>query len=111
MSVLADKIRKAREKTVDIGGFSFTVRRPTDVEMVEFANTRKAESLLQFVVGWDKVNEIDLIPGGDPTPAKFDAEACHEWLMDRSDLFTPVINAVLEAYQAHKQSLADAEKK
>lgn len=111
MSALADKIRKAREKAVEVGGFSFTIRRPTDVEMVEFAGTKKAESLLKFVVGWDRVKEIDLIPGGDPVPAKFDAEACQEWLTDRSDLFPEVINAIIESYQAHKVAVGDAEKK
>lgn len=111
MSVLAEKIRKAREKAVEVGGFSFTIRRPTDVDMVDFSGTKRAENLLKFVVGWDGVKEIDLFEGGEGHPAKFDSEACQEWLMDRPDLFTPVINAVLEAYQSHKQSLADAEKK
>lgn len=111
MSVLAEKIRKAREKVIEAGGFKFTIRRPTDVEMVEFAKDRKPETLLRFVVGWEGVKEIDLIPGGDPLPAKFDSEACSEWLTDNSELFATVINSVIELYQSHKQSLESAGKK
>ena len=107
---LADKIRKAREQEVPVGGFLFTIRRPTDLDMMEFSKTRQAIDLLQFVVGWSGVKELDLIPGGDGHPAPFDAEACAEWLADRSDLFVPLVNAVTDAYQKHKAALEAAEK-
>ena len=32
---LAEKIRKAREVKVESAGFSFIIRRPTDLEMIE----------------------------------------------------------------------------
>jgi len=111
MSVLANKIRKARESQVQAGGFTFTIRRPTDVDMLEFNKIKTTEHLIRFVVGWDGVKEIDLIPGGDGHPAPFDSDACSEWLSDRSDLMIPVVNAIVEAYQAYKIKLGDAEKK
>ena len=111
MSVLADKIRKARESVVEAGGYKFTIRRPTDVDMLEFNRIKTPDGLNKFVVGWDGVKEIDLFPGGEGHPAPFDSDACAEWLSDRSDLMIPVVNAIVDAYQAHKTKLGDAEKK
>lgn len=110
MSALADKIRKARESVVPVGGFDFTIRRPTDMDMLEFNKAREPSGLVKFVVGWDKVKELDLIPGGDGHPAPFDADACAEWLSDRADLFVPLVNAIVESFQAHKSRLEEAEK-
>jgi hypothetical protein len=100
---LAEKIRKSREKGVPVGGFDFTIRRPTDLDMMEFSKSRQPADLVRFVVGWDKVKELDLLPGGDGHPVPFDADACSEWLADRTDLMVPLINAITEEYQAHKQ--------
>lgn len=110
MSALAEKMRKARESRVEVGGHVFVVRRPTDVEMMGFAKSRNPTDLIRFVVGWDKVREIDLLPGGDPHPAPFDSDACTEWLSDRSDLLGPVVDAVIESYQAHKARLEESAK-
>ena len=110
MSALLDKMRRAREQRVEAGGFFFTVRRPTDIEFLAFAKVREPVALLRFVVGWDRVNEIDLVPGGAPTPAAFDSDACVEWLSDRPDLFGPVVDAVIAAYENHQAKRADAEK-
>lgn len=110
MSVLSEKIRKARERRVEVGGHIFVIRRPTDVEMMGFAKSRQPTDLLRFVVGWDRVRELDLLPGGDPHPAPFDSDACTEWLSDRADLLSPVVDAVMESYQSHKSALEDAAK-
>jgi len=110
MSALAEKIRRARESRVPVGDFFFVIRRPTEIEMIDFSKSRNTVDLIRFVVGWEKVKELDLIPGGDGHPAPFDAEACLEWLKDRSDLLVPVVNAVIEAYQAHQASLEAAAK-
>jgi hypothetical protein len=107
---LAEKIRKSREKVVPVGGFDFTIRRPTDLDMMDPERTRKPSYMVKFVVGWDKVKELDLLPGGDGHPAPFDDEACAEWLADRADLMVPLINAVIDAYQAHKQQQEAAQK-
>lgn len=108
---LADKIRKARETSVTVGGFTFTVRRPTDVEMLRLrAEGLTLDSLIGFVVGWSGVKQIDLIPGGDPVPATFDAETAREWLSDRPDLLTPLVDEVLAQYRKHVESLEAAAK-
>lgn len=98
---LAEKIRKSREKGIEAGGFKFIIRRPTDLEMMEHSRNRNAVALLRFVVGWESVKELDLIPGGQPIDAPFEAEACLEWLSDRPDLMGPVVEAIVAAYQEH----------
>ena len=107
---LADKIRKARESTVEVGGYTFTVRRPTDLEMFELQGSVSAGRLLPFVVGWSGVKELDLVPGGDPHPLPFDAAACAEWLADRPDLLGPIVSALVDRYAQHTEALGVAAK-
>lgn len=110
MSALSEKIRKAREIRVSAGGFTFVARRPTDLEMLALRGTGAPERILPFVIGWEGVKELDLIAGGDPHPLAFDADACAEWLADRPDLFGPVVDGIIGAYQAHATALEDAAK-
>lgn len=110
MSALADKIRKSRESLVPAGEFTFTIRRPTDVDMMEYSRNPVPAKLLKFVVGWEGVKELDIITTGDGHPAPFDSDACAEWLADRSDLFVIVVNAVIESYQSHKAKIESAAK-
>ncbi len=102
---LADKIRKARETKVEVAGFSFTIRRPTDVEMMTLRGEGSVSRLFPFVVDWDGVREIDMIPGGDPHPLKFDEEAFAEWVADRPDILGPLVDAILGAYRKHVDKL------
>lgn len=111
MSALVDKLRRAREERVEVGGFTFTVRRPTDIEMMELSGGGTVARLLPFVVGWDGVKESDLISGGDPHPLPFDALACAEWLADRPDLLEPLVARIMERYRDHADKLAAAAKK
>ena len=107
---LIDKLRRAREFKVEAGGYSFTLRRPTDLEWVEIAGQSSARAVLPFVIGWEGVKELDLIPGGDPHPLPFDATACQEWLADRIDLLPLLLEAFVKSYEAHLQARADAVK-
>lgn len=107
---LVEKIRKARETKVEAGGFTFVVRRPTDVEMMELRGTGSVARLFPFVVGWEGVKELDLIPGGDPHPLAFDADVCTEWLSDRPDLFGPLVEQILSSYSKHAEALEAAAK-
>lgn len=111
MSALVEKIRRAREMRVETGGFAFTVRRPTDIEMMELRGGGSIARLLPFVTGWDGVKEADLIAGGDPHPLPFDAAACAEWLSDRPDLLEPIVERIMDSYKAHADTLAATQKK
>lgn len=110
MMGLADKIRKAREQSVEVGGYTFTVRRPTDVEMIALRGDGSVARLFPFIVGWDGVKELDIIPGGDPHPLAFDGEACREWLSDRPDLLGPLVEIILGSYRKHAEALEGAAK-
>jgi len=107
---LIDKIRKARETKVEAGGFTFVIRRPTELEMVEIQSLPRGRAILPFVIGWEGVKELDLVPGGDPHPLDFDADVCTEWLTDRLDLLGPVADGVFAAFSAHAARLEDAKK-
>jgi hypothetical protein len=107
---LADKIRKAREQVVPLGDFKFTIRRPTDVEMLELQGSSSVSRLFKFIVGWEGVKELDIIAGGDPHPLAFDAEACREWLEDRPDLLGPVVSTIVGSYSRHTEALEAAAK-
>lgn len=105
---LIERLRKSRHRRVEAGGHAFTVRRPTDLEMVRLQG-RDAYALLDFVVGWD-LHEIDLVPGGSAVPAPFDAELWREWVADHPHLWQPLIEAVQAAWVEHAQVLEDAAK-
>lgn len=108
---LVEKIRRARERNVDVGGFTFTVRRPTAVQWYRLAaEDARASDLLPYVIGWEGVREIDVVPGGADVPLAFDAALAAEWLADRPDLLIPLSDAIMDAYRAHVAALEGAEK-
>ena len=112
MSKLAEKIRKAREVRIELDGkpHVFIALRPTDLDMMELREGIKPRGLLRFVVGWENVAEIDLVPGGDPHPLAFDSEALVEWVSDEPELFAALINGITGAYADH-QAKREAAKK
>ena len=107
---LVEKLRKAREQQVTVGGIDFTIRRPTELEMIEIQNLPRGRAILPYVVGWSKVTEGDLVPGGDPHPLAFDPALRDAWLIDRLELLVPLADAVFDAFKAHQQRLEDAKK-
>ena len=109
---LTERIRAARRQGVTVGAHTFTVQRPTDLEMLELnkAGGADARRLLRFLVDWQGVNEIDIVPGGSPVPVPFDLGVATEWLTDRLDLLTPIVEGVLNAYQQHQAKQASTEK-
>jgi len=109
MSALADKIRRARESTVEAGGHSFTVRRPTDADAMGLGKATVIELVVRFVVGWN-LKEIDLIPGGSPVEAPFDDEAFSEWVADQPEILGVLSGAIVSAYQDHAKKRTEAEK-
>lgn len=99
---LADKIRKARETSVEVNGGVWMIRRPTDEEAV--ALSTNGDGLLaivkRFVIGWP-LTEMDLVPGGTDIKLPFDVEAFAEWVADKPDLWEPLGSAILAAYKTH----------
>jgi len=110
---LIDKVRKARETQVEAGGFGFTVRRPTDMEIVDIRgeSLKQGDILQRYVLGWSGVTELDIIPGGDGVAVAFETALFMEWIADRPDLWAPLTNAILALYGQHQQRLEAALKK
>jgi hypothetical protein len=106
---LIDKIKKARQVSVSVKGFTFTVRRPTDMDILYLRrqSVREGDLLREFVVGWD-LKEIDLIPGGAPVPVEFDQDLFVTWVEDQPECWGPLIDAVLDSYAQHKRALDES---
>lgn len=111
--ILIEKIRAARQQTVTVDGVVFTVRRPTDLETLQWSagGLEQGEILRRFVIGWEGVKEADLINGGTPKPVEFDSELFMEWVADRPQTWAPLIEAITQAYREHQAQLEATLKK
>jgi hypothetical protein len=110
---LIDKIRKARESVAEVGGHKFTIRRPTEAEQAEMYKDPKFSPLVlvrRCVVGWD-LQEIDLIPGGDPIALNFSTDLWVEYIDDKSELWKPLADAIKQSISDHNEKAERAEKK
>ena len=109
---LIERLRRARQTTITTGGRTFTIRRPTDLEMAELGGRIAQRQLLtRFVTDWGAMSEIDLgIPGGGPDPVPFDAELWEEWIADHTEYWPDISKAVVEGYRSHRASLEEAAK-
>jgi hypothetical protein len=99
---LIEKIRKARKSWVELSGFKFEIRRPTDYEASQMKDSTLQDVVSKYVTGWDNVKEIDIFSSGNPVPAEFDSELWAEWVSDRPDFWEPLATAILESYQQHR---------
>ena len=105
---LIDKLRKSREITIHEGGYGFTVRRPTDLEAAQMrGGVDLGEFLKKFVIGWT-LQELDIIPGGNPVHVPFDPDLFGEWIADHPELWGPLQTAIFTSYESHLKKLGDA---
>lgn len=107
---LVEKIRRARETRVEVAGFTFVIRRPTALEVAEMPAISRGRAILPYILDWEGVREIDVVPGGDPHPLKFSADVCAEWLGDRLDILAPLATKVFESYAEYQKSLEEQKK-
>lgn len=107
---LIEKLKKSRETQVTVDGFTFTVRRPTDMEFVDMRNMtlKQGDFLERFVIDWQRVGEIDIIPGGTTVAVPFSTDLFMEWIADRPKLWAPLIEAIISSYNTHQKSQGDA---
>lgn len=110
MSALSDKLRRAREFSVEADGVAFTALRPTDIDAQRLRGMDTLDAVCRFVVGWDMTELALGVPGGSNVAVEFDADALREWLSDRIDAINVLAAAIMESYVAHAQKKAAAEK-
>jgi hypothetical protein len=110
---LIEKLKKSRETQVEAGGKRFTVRRPTDLEVMEMRGQalKQGDIMERFVIGWPDMQEIDIIPGGSAVPVPFSTELFMEWVADKAELWAPLTQAILSAYEAHQTQVEEQLKK
>lgn len=115
MSALAEKMRRARERTVEHAGHRYTVRIPTPGELEDLHERLDGKRVtprrvaLAFVSGWD-LKEIDLIEGGRPQDAPFEAAAVREHLSASPELCNALFLKIIEGI-AERNAQQEADKK
>lgn len=109
---LIERIKKARQTTVQVGGITLTCRRPTDLEMLEMRleKVSQGDILKRFVDGWAGVKEVDLVPGGGGEAVPFSAELFAEWVSDHPGSWNAITEAVVQGYKKHEEELEAAAK-
>ena len=107
MAVDLARLQRSRQSDLEVGGFRFTISRPTQYEIVSAGGSLRADIdfLSRHVVGWN-LKESDLIPGGDPEPAEFDREVFALWLSDQPELWMPLASGMRASFEAYEEARA-----
>lgn len=115
MSKLGDKLRASRESWESVGEYQFCIRRPTGLQVAQWAGISRVDIIPRVVVGWRRadgspIQEIDIIPSGDPHPVAYDADVLMEWIGDESDLFVDLVDKIDKAILRSAEANEEAEK-
>ena len=91
----------ARQTTVEAGGHTFTLRRPTEFEKIRHCNLPLLDYLCEFI---DAANltEADLFAGGTAELVEFDRALVRDWLYEQPDLWKPLSEALSALVAAHE---------
>lgn len=134
-----EKLQKARQSNVEVGDKVFIISRPTPMQAMDwligvdgdplspddiqqfiaqnFSLRNQAwrrialQAIDRFVVGWQGVNEIDLIPGGTGIALAWDRELFMEWVQDYPDIITQLGYAIFESWIRYLNAQGELEKK
>lgn len=109
---LIERIRAARQTTVQVGDITLICRRPTNLEMLEMRTEKVTQSdiLKRFVDGWEGMTELHLTSGGTSEPVEFSRELFAEWVSDHPEAWGVITEAVVQGYKAHEEKLEEAAK-
>lgn len=93
---LADKIRKSREITVNIGDKVFTGQRATPEQLgVYLANDlHQADVARRHITGWSNVTENDLYEDGGNSNVPFDKELFDLIIGDKPEWYSKIFQEV-----------------
>jgi len=101
-----ERFNAARRSWVEAGKFRFQIQRPTLVDVIKESQSGASLSIefaARFVVGWQNVDESDLIPGGDPEPAAFAPALFAAWVAERPDLWKAISEGIQAAWKQHEE--------
>jgi len=111
---LIERLRRARETDVLSHGITFIVRRPTDLEVSLMTDAAAGQGVLQsalilnHVVGWKDVSELQLAPGGGPEPVAFEQALFAEYISDHPEHWDAIAAAVMEGYTRHRDKVEES---
>lgn len=91
----------ARQSTVEAGGHTFTLRRPTEFEKIKHGNLSLLDYLCEFIDAAD-LTEADLFSGGTSELVAFDRALVRDWLYEQTDLWKPLTEALAAMVAAHE---------
>ena len=107
---LEQRVLEAREAWIEVGGFEFRVRRPTDLQLSEWQHLPNEQFLQKLVINW-KVPEHQVVAGGGGEVAAFTSRLFTEWVGDRMEIAEGIINRVMEMLAAHSAAREEQRKK
>lgn len=112
MSILGDKLRKARESVCEADGHKFIVRRPTDLQLATWAKQGDEEFLQRCVVSYRGPAEKHICTNdrltGEPI---FDPDAFAQWIGDEPPLLNKLLEHILKQSEARGKAAQAQEKK
>ena len=115
---LLKQLKRSRISTVEVNGYTFKIRRPTDEEAQELGElVRQSKSPIvkiakEYTIGWENVKARDIVPQTkSDDPVEFEPELWREWCADRPDFWGPIANTVMEKYQTHSDAMEEKRKK
>lgn len=100
----------ARQRIKEAGGHRFTLRRPTEFEMVKFSGMTRLEYLCACIDDCD-LTEADVVDGGSSELAvPFDRALLFDWMQEHPELWIPLADELAAMVSAHRASLEEAAK-
>lgn len=97
-SQLIARMNAARERVVPLTDkLSVTLRRPTDLERLNYSNSGgiPRDKLFAHVVDWKGFTEADLVPSGSSDDVPFDAAVWALWIADHPQHWDAVVTELV----------------
>ena len=104
-----ERIRKSRISTIKACGHSFTVVRPTDLDVIDMRYDNLKDGILKcskFVTDWD-MTEKDLFSDGSDEKVRFSNDLFSEWIKDCPQYWEPIVTGLLKLHTEHRQKEED----
>jgi hypothetical protein len=107
---LQAQLLKARDSVCEVGSMKFTVRRPTEMELVRMRNQGgqveiNLHAIQNAVVDWE-VLESDIVHGGASDRVPFNKALYSVWVEDRVDVWSPIAKHIEKLIDEHQKKIA-----
>lgn len=100
----------ARQRNKEAGGKRFTLRRPTEFELVRHAGSTRLEFLCACIDDCN-LTEADVVSNGNAEVAvPFDRDLVFDWLQEQPDLWKPLSDELNDMLRVHREAREEAAK-